>query len=327
MKNYFFLKYLIAAVREYIFIFLTATILLIIIIPKTFSQENVFIINNVEIEAALDVNFSREKYINKAFIDSFEILKSRVLLSRDLNKMSNMKLSEIRNLINSFQILEETYRNEKYKAKFKIFFSEKKVKKLLGKENISFSQPNNISVIFFPALFINEQIQDFNENFFYKQWKVIKIKNETINFIMPLEDLDDFLKIKEAKNKIEELNINDLVNKYDVENYVFALMDFQNQKLNIHLKMWKEENIVNLSIPLTIKIKFQYNNLSNLDKLKKTFYKISIIDNYSLEELSINNSLFKIYYYGNPKRLKTELLKFGYQLNNDHGHWALYKND
>ena len=79
MKNYFFLKYLIAAVREYIFIFLTATILLIIIIPKTFSQENVFIINNVEIEAALDVNFSREKYINKAFIDSFEILKSRVL--------------------------------------------------------------------------------------------------------------------------------------------------------------------------------------------------------------------------------------------------------
>ena len=200
MKNYFFLKYLIAAVREYIFIFLTATILLIIIIPKTFSQENVFIINNVEIEAALDVNFSREKYINKAFIDSFEILKSRVLLTRDLNKMSNMKLSEIRNLINSFQILEETYRNEKYKAKFKIFFSEKKVKKLLGKENISFSQPNNISVIFFPALFINEQIQDFNENFFYKQWTSLEIKDELIDYIIPLEDLDDISKLKEIKN-------------------------------------------------------------------------------------------------------------------------------
>ena len=48
---------------------------------------------------------------------------------------------------------------------------------------------------------------------------------------------------------------------------------------------------------------------------------------YFLEEFNINYSFFKIYYYGNPKRLRTELLKFGYQLNNDQGHWGLYIND
>ena len=120
------------------------------------------------------------------------------------------------------------------------------------------------------------------------------------------------------------------------KNIIYELNDIKNElKLNDILKdlkmqitdIWKKENVINLSIPLLIRIKFQHTNLRDLDKLKNTLYKISIIDNYSLEEFSINNSFFKIYYYGNPKRLRTELLKFGYQLNNDQGHWGLYIND
>ena len=87
--------------------------------------------------------------------------------------------------------------------------------------------------------------------------------------------------------------------------------------------IWKKENVINLSIPLLIRIKFQHTNLRDLDKLKNTLYKISIIDNYSLEELDINSSYFKIYYFGNPKRLSTELLKFGYKLKNNQGHWVI----
>ena len=61
-----------------------------------------------------------------------------------------------------------------------------------------------------------------------------------------------------------------------------------------------------------------------MDKLKENFYKVSIIDSYILEEFNTNYSIFKIYYYGNPKRLSTELLKFGYQLKDDLGYWELY---
>jgi len=268
-------------------------------------------------------------------------------------------------LISRFQILEETYRKDEYKATFKIFYSDIKVRELLKQKNISFSQPKNISAIFFPVLFVNGEIQDFYDNFFYKQWTAVEINNELINFILPLEDLDDISKIKEMKNRIEELNIDDFVNKYNIKNYVFTLMHHQNNQLNIYVKtnfndsrmsknityelndiknelklnyilkdlkmqitdIWKKENVINLSIPLLIRIKFQHTNLRDLDNLKNTFYKINIIDNYSLEEFNINNSFFKIYYYGNPKRLRTELLKFGYQLNNDQGHWGLYIND
>jgi len=290
---------------------------------------------------------------------------SKILLQKDLNKINNIKLNKIKNLINSFQILEESYQNDEYKATFKIFYNDIKVIGLLKQKNISFSQPKNISAVFFPVLFVNEEIQDFYGNFFYKQWTIVEIKNELINFILPLEDLEDISKIKEMKDRIEELNIDDFVNKYNTKNYVFTLIHHQNKQLNVYIKtnfnnnkisknityelndikdelklndilknlkmqitdIWKNENVINLSSPLLIRVKFQHRNLGDLDKLKNTFYKISIIDNYSLEELNIKNSSFKIYYYGNPKRLRTELLKFGYQLNNDQGHWGLYIND
>ena len=358
-------KYLIAKLREYIFIILTATIFSLFSFSKSFSDEDAFIIDNVQVKGVMDVNFSRDQFINKAFLNSFEILMSKILLTEDLNKIGNIKLKKIKNLINSFQILEETYQSNEYRATFKIFYNDIKVKKLLGKKNISFSLPRNISAVFFPILFVDEEMQYFNDNFFYKKWNTVEIKNELINFILPLEDLDDISKLKEMKDRIEELNVDSFVNKYDIKNYVFTLMHYQNKLLNIYLKtnfknnktsknisyelddinneiklnlilkdlkiqitdIWKEENIVNLLMPLSIKIKFQYKNLKDLDMLKSAFYKIGIIDNYFLEELNIDHSFFKIYYYGNPKRLQKELLKFNYQLKNEQGHWELHIDD
>ena len=351
--------------REYILIILTATIFSLISLSKSFAQENIFIIDDVKIKGVINLNFSRDGYINKAFLDSFEILMSRILLSKDLNKLSKIKLNTIKSLVNNFQILEETYRKDEYRATFKIFYNDNKVKKLLAEKNISFSQPKNISAVFFPVLFINNELQSFDENYFYNHWTDIELKNNPINFLLPVEDLDDISRIKKMENIIEELAVDELVNKYNIKNYAFALLDHNNKELNIHIKtyfdnntmnknisyklddindeirlkfilkdlkiqitdIWKELNIVNLLMPLSIKVKFQYANLLDLDKLRNTFYKISIIDNYVLEEFNISHTFFKINYFGNPKRLQTELSKFGYQLKNDLGYWELYIDD
>ena len=358
-------KNLITKLREYFFTILAVAIFSLTTFSKILSEENVFIIENVKVQGTIDVNFARDKYIDKAFLNSFKILISRVLLSKDLAQMSNVKLGKIKNLIDSFQILEETYQKNEYRATFQIFFNDKKVKKLLAERNISFSQPKNISAVFFPVLFVNDKLQNFDENYFYNQWVNVEIKNEPINFILPLEDLDDISKIKEMKNRIEDFNVDDLVNKYNVKNYVFALLDHRNKRLNIYLKtnfndnkmsknisyklsnikdesklnfilkdlkiqitdIWKRANIVNLLMPLSLRVKFQHKNFLDLDKLEKIFYRISIIDNYALEEYNTNYSFFKIYYFGNPKKLRTELLKYDYQLKDEQGHWELYIND
>ena len=357
MKNYFLVKYLIIILTTFIFLFISFT--------KSFGEENVFTISNVEVEGRIDLNFSREKYLNIAFLDSFQILMNKILLTRDLEKINNIKLNQIKNLIKSFQLLDESYKEDIYRANITIIYNEAKIKDFLGEKNISFSNPENISAVFFPLLYINGEIQDLSENFFYRQWEKIEIKNELINFVLPLEDLEDISKITEMKDKIEKLNVDLLVNKYDIKNYVFALIDYKDQNLNIHLKtnfnnnkvyknisykienikdelvlnsilkdlklkitdLWKEENLINLLMPLSIKIKFQHSNIKDLEKMKNTFYKISIINNYTLEKFNINNSFFKIYYYGNPKKLRTELLKFGYLLKNNQGFWEVYLNE
>ena len=88
MSNYF-----INRLREYIFIILTATIFSVVFFSKTFSSENVFVVDNIEVTGSFNTNFSREKYINKAFLHSFKILMSKISLSEDLTKLNDIKLS------------------------------------------------------------------------------------------------------------------------------------------------------------------------------------------------------------------------------------------
>ena len=134
------------------------------------------------------------------------------------------------------------------------------------------------------------------------------------------EQLSIHIKTNFDNNEISKNTLHKITNIKDEEKLNLIGQDLKMQITDI----WKESNIVNLLMPLSIKIKFQQTNLLDLDKLKKILYKISIIDNYVLEEININHSYIKIYYYGNPKRLKTELLKFGYQLEDDKGYWQLF---
>ena len=137
------------------------------------------------------------------------------------------------------------------------------------------------------------------------------------------EKLRIYLKTNFNNNKVSKNFLYEIDNIDDEVKLNSILKDL---KLKI-TDLWKEENLINLLMPLSIKIKFQHSNIKDLDELKKNFYKISIIDNFTLEEFNINNSFFKIYYYGNPKKLKSELSKIGYQLENLEGVWQLYLNE
>ena len=129
MKNYLLIKSLLVVSREYIFIFLTATIFLFTPVINSFAEENVFTINNVKVKGIIDLNFSRDKYLNKAFLNSFETLMNKILLTRDFEKIRGVKLKEIKNLAKRVQIMQESYSKDEYNATFKMHYSEIKVKK------------------------------------------------------------------------------------------------------------------------------------------------------------------------------------------------------
>ena len=365
MNIYLLINYIQFLTKEYIFIFLATTILFFASSTNLSGEENVFIINNTEVKGKININFSREIYLNKAFENSFKTLMKKILLTRDLKKVQNTDLNKIKNLISSFQITEESYKNNIYKANFKIYFNEFKTKEFLRDKNISFVLLEETKAVFFPVLYVNNEIKNFNENFFYKNWKILEIENEIINFVLPLDDLDDISKIVKFKSSIDNIKIDTLVNKYNVDNYIFSLIDYRKNKLNIHLKakfnnnmvtknliyeldrvdneeklteilkdlkvkiidLWKEENLINLLMPLSIDLKFNHRKISELYKIENVFSGVSIIESYTLEEFNVDNSLFKIYYFGNPKKLTSELIKFGYKLSFDKGYWQVYTNE
>ena len=79
---------------------------------------------------------------------------NKILLISDLEKVEKIKLKEVKNLIKSFKIIEESYREDIYRAEIKVAYNERKVKDFLREKNISFSLPKNISAVFFPVFYI-----------------------------------------------------------------------------------------------------------------------------------------------------------------------------
>ena len=55
-------------IRARIFIVLAVFAYLIAPFTKSYSEENVFVVDQIEVEGSMNVNFSRDKYIDKAFL-------------------------------------------------------------------------------------------------------------------------------------------------------------------------------------------------------------------------------------------------------------------
>ena len=127
MKKKSVFKYLINCLHKAIYFFVFANLFIFLSFSESFSKEDIFSVNEIEIQGSLDQNFSRDKHLNKAFSESFKILMRKILLTRDLNKISNIKLNEIKNLINSFQIIEEKYSKDEYKVTLNILYDDEDI--------------------------------------------------------------------------------------------------------------------------------------------------------------------------------------------------------
>ena len=356
-------KYFPTNLRQYNLIFLTATVFFFVSSFKTFSQENLLFVKNIKVVENIDVNFSRDEVIDKAFAIAFEKLLSKILLSKDLDLVEKTRVKEIKKLVKSFQIKDEIFQDNKYQALFNVNFDKKKIGNFLEKKSILFSNPENLSVIFFPVLSINGEIKIFNDNVFYNNWQQSDHKNQLIDFVLPFEDLDELSKIKKFENDLENIEIDKIAKKYNTNDYIFAIMESNGDILKIFLKMnlksnlvnvnyniedsnlnnilnvnsiidglktkildtWKEANAVNFSLILSLDLHFVNQDLKSLSELEKSIKKIEMIHSYSIKEFDLNKTIIKINYYGNPNKLSQEFSRFSYSLNSDQGYWAINK--
>ena len=134
-------------------------IIILVIFFKTgnvLSLENIFNVNNIEITKKS--NNSNDDLANKAIKKGFEELLEKILLDRDIKKISGLEYSKIKELVSYYQIADETQNSDKDKVNFNIFFDKDKLHSLFSNKSISYSDISDKELYLLPVILKKNEI-------------------------------------------------------------------------------------------------------------------------------------------------------------------------
>ena len=115
--------YCLNTIRKIIYIIFTSVFLYYFIPPNYLQASNhILSIEELKVTKEIDLEFSRNRVIDEAFKMAFYRLLSQILNSTDIKKIKNIKMKDIKNLVENFKIQNEIFRNNKYYADFNVYF-------------------------------------------------------------------------------------------------------------------------------------------------------------------------------------------------------------
>ena len=332
-KNYTFLK------KTYIIFF---TILLFLIFQQPTYGSSTFKVSDIEITEPFNNNFKKKIVIDKAFILAFKKLINMTVSSNEMVKIKNFSVFEIKNLVDSFDIKNEKFINDTYKAVIDVNFNKQNTFLYFEKKNIFPSIPYNKNIIILPII-INAQTNSvnlFTQNPFYKNWNIFKKDHHLINYILPPEDLDILKILNDKINELEDYNFTNIIKKYDTKEYIICLIfknksnykifskikinedliidskTFNNKDINdpkklenlitilreIYEDKWKEINKINRSVKLPLNISISSQNLKKNKDFNKFLSSTEQISNYYIKDFNNEKMNYKILFNGSPNQ-------------------------
>ena len=123
-----------------------------------FSTENIqaktLNVNDIEISTPFEINFDKNKIIDKGFVKAFDRLILSIVQTKDQKKFNNPSLSLIKGLIETFSIKEEKFINEIYYLSLNVTFNKRKIFNFLENENIFPSIPIKQNIFFYRLFLI-----------------------------------------------------------------------------------------------------------------------------------------------------------------------------
>ena len=346
-----------------VYIFFISFVLFIIFFFTTYLNANTFRVPDIEISSPFELNFKKSSVIDDGFRVSFSNLLSMITTSGDKNKIKNIKLKEIKGMIDSFTISDEKFINNEYFAKLETTFNKKKILNFLEKKNIFPSIPIRNKVLLIPILVDteNESVHLFNNNIFYEKWNDVKNNYQLLNYLLPNEDLEDLDKIQEMSNSIETYNFISLIKKYDLNDYIISIIfknkneikilskinlnnsfrinnqkyskiDLTNEKdfkkilenlKNTYEDEWKKNNEVNTSIKLPLTISIKSTDYKKIVYLEETLNNIDLVSNFYILKFDNKSIQYKIIYNGSPKTFLNDMNNKYFDLVMDGNIWKV----
>ena len=342
------------------FIFLSLIILFLGKTQNIYADQNTFIVDNIIVKGQVRDNNYREKYTNIAFRKGFQKLVKNILQIKDQKKVLSTDLSTIKSLVETYKITEESIFEKDYEAKVNITFKRNLVSNFLYKRGIPYSEAEGLQTIIYPILILNSELQVFSKNKFFEEWNVEE-DFDNIDFVLPVENLDDIAFIKNNLSVLEETNLSQLVDNYEIKNSAILILRYDENILNVFLKtnfnslrklkkielkvknlqdkkvresvinslkysihdMWKEQNLIDISVPSYLTVNAPIKEVNSLGKIIKKIEKISLVTDYYIEKLDKNSAKIKIKYLGKIKNLQNSFIDNGFTFQIIDNEWKI----
>tara|TARA_Y100001970_G_scaffold15066_2_gene16984 strand:+ start:1581 stop:2621 length:1041 start_codon:yes stop_codon:yes gene_type:complete len=337
--------------------------LIILFFTKTqnlFGRTNTFAVDNVEVSGTIKDKNNRNNYLQTAFRISFQKLVTGIVRKQNQKELLSTDLNTIKSLISNYKIIEEEYLNDKYHLKTEVRFDRKSVERFLQKRNISYAEIKKLEIMIYPILIINSELEVLSKNKFFNEWNE-EIVFENINFILPIDNLDDIDFIKSNLEILEETNLSKLVNNYEVKNNAILIIRFNKNKLSAFLKtnlegvkkakkidfnienienknvrkeiilnlknyineLWKEENLIDISAPSYITLNTALDKNETLKNLIEKIKKVTLIESYTINTVDNQSLNIKIKFFGKIKNLQDRFEEIGFKLELINEQWNL----
>jgi len=342
------------------FFLFSLIILFFIKTQNVFGNSGTFTVDNVEVMGDIIEQNSRKKYLDRAFKKAYQKLIISIIRTKDQKVLLSTNLKTIKSLVSNYRIIEEKNINNKYKLKTEVTFDRNKIGKFLQKKNISYSEIKKLEMIIYPILITNSELQIFQNNNFFVEWNK-KNNFENINFILPVENVEDISFIKEKSFQLEEIDLSRLVDNYEIKNSAILVLRYDKNNLSVFMKtnldgvkkskkvefklenldnrvvtqdiinnlkiyineLWKEENLIDISAPSYITVNAGIENTGSLKKILEKIDAIGLIQNYSVKKLDNKSAKIKIKFFGKINNLQNSLIDSGFEFKILNDEWIL----
>ena len=291
-------------------------IFILIVFFKTetlFSENNLFNVDNIQLE-------KNDKTTNKAISDlaikkGFQKLITKILLKEDINKLSDLNFSSIKQLVTYYQRKNTlSSKNNIELVNFNISFDKDKIHDLFYKRGILYSEISDKELYVLPILVKENEIFIFNNNYFYKNWNKVYNNDlfDLIDFILPLENIEIIKKINDNRSSLISLNIIELFQEYSDKNLALILIeDSKTSNEKIYINTIIQDKKISKSLDL------KKQNLSSFEFYEKIITEtkkelINLVKSNNLIDIrtpSFLNTRLKIYNKSNLVELKKRTKK------------------
>ena len=339
-------------------------IFILIVFFKTgtlLSENNLFNVNNIELEK--EDKITNNTLADRAIKKGFNQLIAKILLKEDINKLSGMNFSSIKQLVTYYQIsnISDEKKDNREFVNFSVTFDKDKIHNLFYNRGISYSDISEKELFILPIVIEKNEIFIFNNNFYYNNWNKI-FENDLIEFILPLENIEIIQNINVNKNNLIDIDIDDLFQEYSSKNLAIVFIEdtnlnekkayiktkIQGKKISKNLNFKKKElsskkfyekiitetkkelidlvksvNMIDIRTPSFLKVKLELGKKSNLVELKSRIKNIDLIENVFVQEFNKNSMTLRIKYLGKLNKILDEFKRENINLKLINDQWIL----